>query len=63
MAKAKYDVIVVGLSCVGISTAYYASKQGKKVLGIEQYSDCGALGTGSHGDSRCYRWGGQDDRY
>ena len=31
----KYDVIVVGLGWAGLSTAYYCSKKGLNVLGLE----------------------------
>jgi len=50
-----YDVIVVGLGCVGISTAYYCAKKGLKVLGIEQYTRPGAIGTSSFGETRLWR--------
>ena len=31
--ETEYDLIIVGLGWVGLSTAYYWSKQGLKVLG------------------------------
>ena len=51
----QYDVIVVGLGCVGISTAYYCAKKGLKVLGIEQFSRPGAIGSSSFGVTRLWR--------
>ena len=48
----EYDVIVVGLSCAGISTAYYCAKKGLKVLGLEQYSCPGSIGSSSFGETR-----------
>jgi sarcosine oxidase len=56
-------VIIVGLGCVGMSTAYYLSKQGLKVLGIEQHHDMGVIGTGSFGASRIWRVNHGDERY
>lgn len=50
-----YDVIVVGLGCVGISTALYWAKKGLKVLGIEQFSHPGAIGSSSFGVTRLWR--------
>lgn len=51
----KYDVIIVGLGCVGMSTAYYCSKNGLKVLGLEQYTRPGSIGTSSYGETRLWR--------
>eukprot|EP00347_Sterkiella_histriomuscorum_P017703 403348322 len=51
----KYDVIIVGLGCVGISAAYYLSKMGLKVLGIEKYGEPGSIGTSSYGFTRIWR--------
>ena len=48
----EYDVIVVGLSCAGLSTAYYCAKKGLKVLGLEQYSCPGSVGASSFGETR-----------
>ncbi len=31
----QYDVIIVGLGCFGLGTAYYLSRQGYKVLGFD----------------------------
>ena len=50
-----YDVIIVGLGCVGLSAAYYCSKKGLKVLGLEMNSISGEIGTSSHGYTRIYR--------
>ena len=52
----KYDVIVVGLGCAGLSTTYYWAKQGLKVLGLEMNSTSGEIGTGSYGTTRIYRF-------
>lgn len=30
-----YDVVIVGLSCIGLSAAYYLTKEGLKVRGLE----------------------------
>lgn len=35
----EYDVIVVGLGAMGSATTYQLAKKGKKVLGIDQYTD------------------------
>ena len=48
----EYDVIVVGLGCAGISTAYYCAKKGLKVLGIEQFPCPGTFGSSSFGETR-----------
>ena len=52
----RFDVIVVGLGCVGLSTTYYWSNKGLKVLGLEMNSSSGELGTSSHGTTRIYRY-------
>lgn len=36
-AKNQFDLIIVGVGSMGAATAYYLSKQGLKVLGIEQF--------------------------
>ena len=51
----KYDVIIVGLGCVGCSAAYYCTKKGLKVLGLEMNSKSGEIGTSSYGYTRIYR--------
>lgn len=53
-----YDLIVVGLSCAGLSTAhYYASqKEGAKVLGLEMNKESGDEGTSSYGDTRLFNY-------
>lgn len=51
----QYDVIIVGLGCVGTAAAYYCAKKGLKVLGIEQYSRPGHIGTSSFGETRLWR--------
>jgi glycine/D-amino acid oxidase-like deaminating enzyme len=56
-------VIIVGLGCVGLSTAYYLSKQGLRVLGLERYETSGAFGSGSQGYGRIWRYMHSDERY
>lgn len=46
---------MVGLGCVGCSTAYYCSKNGLKVLGIERNAISGDIGTSSAGFTRVFR--------
>ncbi|XP_076802861.1 peroxisomal sarcosine oxidase-like [Clavelina lepadiformis] len=46
-----YDVIVVGAGVIGLSTAYYLSKQGHKTLVLEQFPIPNARGS-SYGHSR-----------
>jgi len=49
-----YDVIIIGLGSMGSAASYYLSKQGVKVLGIEQFES--PHNRGSHGgDSRIIR--------
>jgi glycine/D-amino acid oxidase-like deaminating enzyme len=31
----QYDVIIVGMGCFGLASAYYLSRQGYKVLGFD----------------------------
>jgi len=59
----EYDLIVVGLGCVGLSTVYHAVKRGWKVLGIERNHDVGALGSGSYGHTRIWRVPHFDNKY
>lgn len=59
----KFDVIVIGLSCVGLSAVYHLSKKGYRVLGLERYGESGALGTASHGEARLWRLRHEDKRY
>jgi len=40
---------------VGIATAYYCAKKGLKVLGLEQFSKPGAIGSSSFGETRLWR--------
>ena len=55
MDTEKYDVVVVGLGCVGLSTSLYCAKQGLKVLGIEKAPKEGFIGTSSFGETRMWR--------
>lgn len=63
MDSSGYDTIVVGLGCVGLSTSYYLSKMGKKVLGLERYHCSGAIGSGSAGHGRIWRYMHTEERY
>lgn len=54
MRSDTYDVIVVGLSCAGLSTAYHASKAGLKVIGFEANEVSGDMGSSSYGTTRIY---------
>src|SRR5512132_556190 len=49
-----YDAIVVGLGAMGSATLYHLAGRGKRVLGLEQFSQGHELGS-SHGDSRIIR--------
>jgi sarcosine oxidase len=49
-----YDAIVIGLGAMGSATLYHLARRGKRVLGIEQFSQGHQLGS-SHGDSRIIR--------
>ena len=49
------DVIVVGLGMAGLTSAYNLAKAGFKVLGIEQFSQSGAIGCSSAGFTRITR--------
>jgi sarcosine oxidase/L-pipecolate oxidase len=54
MATAVYDVVVVGAGLMGSAAAYYAAKQGKRVLLLEQFELLHGKGS-SHGSSRIFR--------
>lgn len=58
-----YDAIVIGLGCFGLGATYYMSKQGLKVLGLERYETSGALGSGSAGYGRIWRYMHTEERY
>jgi len=49
-----YDVIIIGIGCVGVSTCYQLSKTNMNVLGLEQYNVPNNHGS-SHGSSRIFR--------
>lgn len=55
MESESYDVIVVGLSCAGLSTALHAAKSGLKVIGFEANEISGDMGSSSYGTTRIYR--------
>lgn len=57
------DVLIVGLGCVGISTAFNCTKQGLKVIGFERHDDTGAIGTASYGTTRIWRTSHDESRY
>lgn len=54
MDESKYDVVVIGLGCIGVAASYELSKQGLDVLGIDQFDIPNDMGS-SHGDSRIIR--------
>ena len=60
---AEYDVIIVGLGCFGLGAAYYMSKQGLKVLGFDKAHKPGAIGSGSVGNGRIWRYLHNEERY
>jgi sarcosine oxidase len=49
-----FDVIVVGLGAMGSATAHQLAARGRRVLGLEQYTEAHELGS-SHGGSRIIR--------
>jgi sarcosine oxidase len=49
-----YDVIVLGLGGMGSAAAYHLTKQGARVLGLEQFSIAHDQGS-SHGRTRMIR--------
>ena len=51
------------MGCIGLSTAYYLTSKGLKVLGLEKFSNSGSIGTSSFGDTRIWRFSHSDDRY
>jgi sarcosine oxidase len=54
MISKRYDVIVVGVGGMGSAAAYYLSRRGKRVLGLEQYDIPHSMGS-SHGETRIIR--------
>jgi N-methyl-L-tryptophan oxidase len=56
MEKTRYDMIVVGLGCAGLSTAYHYSTQVQdaKILGIDMNSKPGDAYTSSYGHTRLF---------
>lgn len=50
-----YDVIVIGLGCVGLSTCHHLASKGLKVIGIEQFPNSGHYGSSSFGQARIWR--------
>ena len=55
MESDTYDVIVVGLSCAGLSVCYHAAKKGLKVVGLEANEVSGDMGSSSYGTTRIFR--------
>ncbi|KAG1686995.1 hypothetical protein DVH05_005735 [Phytophthora capsici] len=49
-----YDVVIVGAGLMGSAAAYYAAKDGKRVLVLEQFELLHGKGS-SHGTSRIFR--------
>ncbi|BFZ05376.1 hypothetical protein BsWGS_08415 [Bradybaena similaris] len=61
-SKSVYDVIVIGAGIEGSASAYNLSKEGKKVLLLEQFPLPHARGS-SHGQSRITRYAYEDEFY
>lgn len=59
----EYDVIIVGLGCFGLGTAYYLASKGMKVLGFDKLKEPGMLGSGSVGNGRIWRYLHSEPRY
>lgn len=59
----EYDAIVIGLGCFGLGAAYYLSKQGLKVLGFDKATESGAIGSGTVGYGRIWRYLHNEERY
>src|SRR5918912_1024656 len=49
-----FDVILVGLGAMGSAAAYHLARQGRKVLGLDQFAPPHAFGS-SHGETRIIR--------
>ncbi|KAG6619972.1 Sarcosine oxidase [Phytophthora cinnamomi] len=62
MATPVYDVVVVGAGLMGSAAAYYAAKEGKRVLLLEQFELLHGNGS-SHGTSRIFRVAYPSDTY
>lgn len=63
-STSNYDVIVVGLGCFGLAAVYYLScVKGLRVLGIEKNHASGAMGSGSVGYARIWRFMHSEPRY
>ncbi|KAG7377851.1 hypothetical protein PHYPSEUDO_010901 [Phytophthora pseudosyringae] len=62
MATAVFDVVIVGAGLMGSAAAYYAAKEGKRVLVLEQFELLHGKGS-SHGSSRIFRVGYPHDLY
>ncbi len=54
MSAEKYDVVVVGLGILGMSTCVQLARQGLRVLGVDQYAP-GSPNGASWGDTRLIR--------
>jgi sarcosine oxidase len=50
----EYDVVLVGLGAMGLSTAYHLAKRGQRVIGLERFTLAHAHGS-SHGETRITR--------
>lgn len=62
MVTAVYDIVIVGAGLMGSAAAYYAAKQGKSVLVLEQFELLHSKGS-SHGSSRIFRVAYPNDIY
>jgi glycine/D-amino acid oxidase-like deaminating enzyme len=59
----EYDVIIVGLGCFGLGTAYYLASKGLKVLGFDKAMESGSIGSGTVGYGRIWRYLHNETRY
>ncbi len=57
-----YDVIVIGAGAMGSAAAYHLSKDGQRVLLLEQYAIGHTRGS-SHGESRIFRYAYENVQY
>lgn len=51
-----WDVAVIGLGVVGLSTVRHFKKLGKNVIGIDKRETSGGEGSNSFGDGRIWRY-------
>ena len=58
-----YDTIIIGLGCFGLGAAYYLTKEKQSVLGFDKSHIPGAMGSGSVGYGRIWRYLHTEPRY